>query len=43
MLYYKIGSWSYTERGYCGYGENCFFAYMVEELVIPQPILRKKM
>ncbi|CAM6005580.1 unnamed protein product [Sphagnum balticum] len=34
---------SFTERGYCLYGDNCFFAHGVEELVLHQPTLRKKM
>lgn len=34
---------SYTDLGYCAYGDNCFFAHGVQELVRHQPILRKKM
>ena len=34
---------SYTDTGLCAYGSNCFFAHGVQELVLHQPILRKKM
>lgn len=34
---------SYSETGYCVYGDSCFFAHGVDELVMYQPTLRKKM
>jgi butyrate response factor 1 len=34
---------SFAESGYCIYGSSCFFAHGLEELVMHQPTLRKKM
>ena len=34
---------SYAEGGFCIYGDNCFFAHGLSELVMHQPTLRKKM
>jgi hypothetical protein len=34
---------SFTESGRCVYGDNCFFAHGLEELIAHQPQLRKKM
>ena len=34
---------SFAESGYCVYGESCYFAHGLEELVLHQPTLRKKM
>lgn len=33
---------SWTEDGFCRYGDACFFAHGVDELIRYQPALRKK-
>ena len=34
---------SFSETGFCHYGENCFFAHGLAELQQHQPTLKKKM